>query len=247
MKRILFTFVTFLVFVCSAQAETKNLHIALGGGYPPFYFFDENQLPTGICIDIVNQVAHSMDITVQYESYPWKRMLNYGKEGKVDAVMPLFKTSEREKFLFFPATGLVEEDNSFFTASSNPINFSGNLADVIDHKISVIDKYSYGEEFDNTHFTNKTSTQNTEQIIKQVLSKRIDLGIGNSKVVTYFAKQLDVADKIRFLSPPVTINQLFIGFSKKKVDPDFVNRFNKQLQKLISSKTYTEIIQAYGF
>jgi polar amino acid transport system substrate-binding protein len=245
MKKALVLFVSFLAIACPAYAEVKQLHIGLSTGYPPFYFFDENKQPTGICIDIINQVAQSMNISVHYDSYPWKRMLNYGKEGKIDAVMPLFKTDEREQFLTFPELGLIDEDNNFFTHSSNTISYSGKLADVINYKIGVIDKYSYGKEFDNTDFTDKTIVQDTQQLILLVQKKRIELGLGNAKVVTYIAKKIDAADKIHFLSPPVTINSLFIGFSKKRVNQDFVNQFNKQLQKFKSTEAYTDIIQAY--
>lgn len=47
-------------------------------------------------------------------------MLQYSKEGEVDAVMPLFKTLEQEQFLLFPKTALIDEDNRFFTTASNP-------------------------------------------------------------------------------------------------------------------------------
>lgn len=57
---------------------------------------------------------------VKFTGYPWKRMLQYGKEGEVDAVMPLFQTLEQEQFLLFPKTALIDEDNRFFTTASNP-------------------------------------------------------------------------------------------------------------------------------
>jgi polar amino acid transport system substrate-binding protein len=245
MKKTLLIFVSLFALTCPANAELKQFHIGLSTGYPPFYFFDENKRPTGICIDIVNQVAQAMNISVQYESYPWKRMLNYGEDGKVDAVMPLFKTDEREQFLTFPETGLINEVNSLFTSNSNTIRFSGKLTELINHKIGVIEKYSYGKEFDNTDFTNKTIVHDPKQLILLVQHNRIELGLGNSKVIKYISKKMDAADKIHFLNPPVAINPLFIGFSKKSVDQDFVNQFNKQLQKFKASKAYTEIIQAY--
>jgi polar amino acid transport system substrate-binding protein len=245
MKKTLVIFVSLLALACPAYAEVTQLHIGLSTGYPPFYFFDDNKQPTGICVDIINQVAQAMNISVQYNSYPWKRMLKYGKEGKVDAVMPLFKTDEREQFLTFPGAGLINETNNFFTSSSSTIKYSGKLTDVIDYKIGVIDKYSYGKKFDNTDFTDKTLVKAPEQLIQLVLHKRIELGLGNSKVLSYHANKMDAADKIHFLSPPVTIDPLFIGFSKKRVDQDFVNQFNNQLQKLKESKAYAEIIQAY--
>jgi polar amino acid transport system substrate-binding protein len=245
MKKALVIIVVFFAIACPAYAEVTQLHVGLSTSYPPFYFFDENNQPTGICIDIVNQVARSMNLSVQYDSFPWKRMLKYGKEGRVDAVMPLFKTQERQEFLDFPETGLVDEANSFFTSTSNPIKYSGKLTDVINRKIGVIDTYSYGKEFDNTDLTDKTTVQDVNQLILLVQNKRIELGLGNSKVISYYAKKNNAADKIHFLSPPVTINPLFIGFSKKRVDQGFVDEFNMQLQNFKATKAYTDILQAY--
>ena len=245
MKQVLIALISFIVIACPSYAEVTQLHIGLSTGYPPFYFFDENNQPAGICIDIISQVAQSMNLSVQYSSYPWKRMLKYGKEGKVDAVMPLFKTDEREQFLIFPETGVIEEADHFFTATSNAINYSGEINELVNHKIGVIDNYSYGKIFDNTNFTDKTIVQDPKQLIQLVLHKRIELGIGNSEVISYLAKKMGVANKIHFLSPPVTIDPLFIGFSKKSVDQQFVNKFNKQLQNFKATKAYLEIIQAY--
>lgn len=245
MKKALVIFICFFAMSCPTYAEVSQLHVGLSTSYPPFYFFDKNDRPAGICIDILNQVARSMNISVHYDSFPWKRMLKYGKEGKVDAVMPLFKTAERETFLYFTETGLVDEANSFFTSSSNPIQYSGKLADVIDRTIGVIDTYSYGEAFDNTEFTNKTIVQDANQLILLVRNKRVELGIGNSKVISYYARKSNTADEIHFLSPPVTINQLFIGFSKKRIDQDFVHKFNRQLKNFVATKAYEEILQSY--
>ncbi len=245
MKKALFLIISFIAISCTAQADTTRLHIGISTGYPPFYYFDENKQPTGICVDIIRQVADAMNITVQYDSYPWKRMLSYGKKGRVDAVMPLFKTAEREQFLLFPEVGLIDEDNTFFTTRSSAIKYSGKLTDIVDLKLGVIDKYSYGSEFDSVGFKNKMIANDTEQLILLVQKKRIDLGIGNSKVIIHAAKKMGAADRIRFLSPPVTVSPLFIGFSKKTVDPGFVKRFNEQLQKFKTSKAYAEIIRAY--
>jgi polar amino acid transport system substrate-binding protein len=245
MNKTFVVFVLFFTMTCPAYAEVAMLHVGLSTGYPPFYFFDENKQPTGICVDIINQVAQSMEITVEYDSYPWKRMLSYGKEGVVDAVMPLFKTDEREQFLYFPETGLIDEANHFFTSSSSAIEYSGKLVDVVDHKIGVIDNYSYGTKFDKMEFTDKTLVQDPKQLILLVQRQRVDLGLGNSNVISYLAKKMNAADEIHFLDPPVTISPLFIGFSKKQVDQDFVNRFNRQLEKFKATRAYTKIIQAY--
>ncbi len=103
MRHGLLIIVSILVLAATAHAEVKKLHIGISTGYPPFYFFDKNGQPTGICIDILNQLARAMNISVRY---PWKRLLNYAKEGKFDAVLPLFKTARAREISHLSRDGV---------------------------------------------------------------------------------------------------------------------------------------------
>lgn len=247
MKKKLFSLILSLfLFVSNASADVSHLLISVSTGYPPFYFFTEDKQPAGICIDIIDQVAQKMGIAVEYVSYPWKRMLQYGRAGEVDAILPLFQTAEREQFLYFPAEALAIEENRFFTSTSSALEYSGRLADIIDHSVGVIDDYSYGREFDNLKFSGKTVVMSQEQLIRLVLHQRVDFGIGNSKVIRYAAQRMGNAEQLRFLSPPVTSEPLFIGFSKKKIGPDFVARFTEALHEFKSTDAYFAILRTYG-
>ena len=230
----------------SLSAEDKVLHVGISTGYPPYYFYDDSQKPVGICVDILNHVAEQLDISVQYTSYPWKRLIHNGKEGIVDAIMPLFKTPDRQLFLIFPENNLIMESNNFFTLTSNPLTYSGNLDDVVEYSVGVVESYSYGEEFDKKSIPQKTVAKTGEQLLQQVLNKRVDIGIGNSMVITYLANQTNAADKIKFLSPSVTESPLYIGFSKKTTSVDFVTKFNKSLQEFKATKAYSVIIEKYN-
>lgn len=247
MKKSILSFILCLLLLASnAYAEISQLKIGISSGYPPFYYFSEDNQPTGICIDIIDEVSLQMGIAVEYISFPWKRMLQYGKSGDVDAVMPLFQTPERDQFLFFPAEYLAIEENRFFTAAASPSAYTGKLEDILDHSVGVIDGYSYGRKFDSLTLKEKTVVMTQEQLIQLVLHQRVDFGIGNSKVIGFAAKQMGKAEELRFLSPPVTAEPLFIGFSKKKIEPDFVASFSEALREFKASAAYTEILQKYG-
>ena len=208
MKRF---FIALLILILPglSHAEPTRLHIGISSGYPPYYFFDKEQNPSGICIEIIGHVAQKLQIEVYYSSFPWKRMIHNGKEGIVDAIMPLFKTKERSSFLIFPASSLIREDNRFFTLKARELSYSGNLDDVADYHIGVIDGYSYGQEFDtNKAIKNKAIAKGEDHLIQLVLNQRVDMGIGNSMVITYMAAQKNLSEKIQFLSPPVVENPL---------------------------------------
>ena len=245
MKKILLIIILIGLLPNFIYAEDQSLHVGISTGYPPFYFFDDNQKPTGICIEVIQHVAKQLNISVQFSSYPWNRMIHNGKEGYVDAVMPLFKTSERERFLIFPETEIIMEDNSFFTLKSKTLNYSGELNDITNRHIGVVENYSYGEAFDKKNIKHKTIAESEDQLILLVLNKRVEMGIGNTMVITYFASKRDAADKIKFISPPVTENPLYIGFSKKKVSAEFVIQFNKSLREFKFSKDYRAILKKY--
>lgn len=159
--------------------------------------------------------------------------------------MPLFKTSEREFFLTFPETEIIMEDNSFFTLKSKILNYSGDLNDITNRHIGAVENYSYGEAFDKKNIKHKTIAESEDQLIQLVLNKRVEIGIGNTMVITYFARKKDVADRIKFLSPPVIEHPLYIGFSKKKIPTEFVTQFNKALIDFKLSKEYVAIIGKY--
>lgn len=109
MKKFLFLLLLIVALPNFIYAEDKPLHVGISTGYPPFYFFDDNEKPTGICIEVINHVAKQLNISIQFSSYPWNRMIYNGKEGYVDAIMPLFKTSEREQFLIFPENSIFHK------------------------------------------------------------------------------------------------------------------------------------------
>ncbi len=70
------------------------------GFYPPYDMVIDNTL-TGFHIDLINAVADQLQITITFETYPWKRAVEMLKNGKVDAVTYMSKTAEREQFGYF--------------------------------------------------------------------------------------------------------------------------------------------------
>ena len=245
-----FSAAVFLVFIlqfcCGAQlAWARTIIVGTSTGYPPYYYLEKGQLK-GICVDIVNEVSNRMGIVIKYEQYPWKRMLYFGKTGKVDAVMPLFKTKERQQYLYFLNNRLAYEENNFFAYKKSNIDFTGSLMALRFYKIGVVKDYSYGENFDQAAYLSKIEVYSDEALLKMFSFKRFDLGIGNRSVILYHAHQLGIANQIEFLQPAVTRNPLYIGFSKKREHKRLAETFSKELEAFQSTPGYMEILKAFG-
>ncbi len=248
MKRTMFRIMLALflfISVSSATAVPKELIIGKPDtDYPPFHWTDGNGNITGICPAVISEAAELIGIhKITYKKYPWKRMLENAESGNVDAVMPLFKTPERTKYLFFPEEELAYEVNVFFTLQNSDIRYSGDFKDLKLYRIGSIRGYSYGSLFDNAGFKLEYAI-NEEMLLNKLKANRYQIGIGNILVLKHFAREMGLAIKI--LKPYVSRDPLFIGFSKIKNNKNFVNDFSGAIHKLKLTEKYLDIVSKYS-
>lgn len=246
MKHFILRLILFLCLIpFSYNVKASDLTVGVSSGYPPYYFESKGKF-TGICIDLVNAVAHEIGIKVHYEAYPWKRLLHNAKTGKIDAIMPLFRTQEREKYLYFEGLDLIHETNNLFISAQSPTSYQGSFEDLSQYKIGVIIDYSYGEKFDNFAFPEKIVTRNEQHLISMFLHNRYDIGIGNRYVIHYYANEAGVAENIKFLDPPITQEMLYLGFTKSRPAITLAEKFAEALGRIKKRAEYQNIINRYG-
>ncbi len=233
------------VFRQPIALQAGELVVGTSTGYPPYYFVEDGKLK-GICVEVVNQTAHLLGMQVVYKQYPWKRLLKYGKSGKVDAIMPLFKTAAREQFLVFPDIEITLEENSFFTRKGSGIKFTGALRDLAGHPIGIVVDYSYGKAVDTADYLKKIVTKNDLNLMQMFKFKRFAIGLGNRQVVRYFARKTGGIEDLVFLEPPITKAPLYIAFSKAKGHEELAAAFSKALGKFKNIRAYQKVLTAYG-
>ncbi len=219
--------------------------IGVSTGYPPYYYMQDGQL-VGICIDLADRVADSLGLRISYRHYPWKRLLLNAQRGTVDAIMPLFRTKEREAYLYFEGLALVAEENRFFTWKQAPIVYDGAFEPLQPFTIGVVAGYSYGRRFDAFTGLTTVTTKNDHHLVKMFKHKRFDIGIGNKDVVMFNARQEQIADRIQFLDPAVTKSSLYIGFSEAAAAERLAERFAVALDQLKATPAYRSILEKYG-
>lgn len=239
---ILFFTCCWALFVIPARAE--SLLVGISTGYPPYYYTENGKL-TGFCVELVEAVAQRIGMAVEFRPFPWKRLIMSGENGTIDAVMPLFKTAEREKFLFFEGLALAYETNQFFTAKDSTIVYEGTLDAIKPYRIGTVEEYSYGENFDKTEFPNKILSKDDQHLFKLLVHNRIDIGVGSRSVIQYYADLSGEADQIRFLTPPITKEILYIGFSKNRVNGELPKNFANALKEFKTSPRYSLLLDKY--
>jgi polar amino acid transport system substrate-binding protein len=228
-----------------AKANERNITIGISTGHPPYYFYHNGQA-TGVCVDVLHRVAQDLNITISYKNYPWKRLLSSAQQGQVDGIMPLFRTAERESYLHFDGLDIASETNSFFTWKDSEIIYDGSFQSLAPYPLGVVSEYSYGKDFDNSNEFTKVVTQSDQHLIEMFKFKRFSIGVANQGVTKFYAKKEGIAEKIQFLSPVISKEQLYIGFSKIRGHELLAKEFAQSLKKLKETGVYQKILRKYG-
>lgn len=245
MKKLIASFVLTLLTIIivspvfPADEAATPLIILRAGDWAPYHFSDNGTLK-GHLIEIIKQASEASGIPITINTIPnWNRCIELMKRGRADAIFPIFKTADREIYLNFYDTAILDtEQDFFFTAAQNPIGFSGDLKKLRGYIIGTVRGYSYGDAFNNADYLNKIPTINETSLITLLLTgNRYDLIIGDQKVLTTIAAEKGVLEKIKVTGPPVVEAPLYLGFSNR-VTPRTAKQFADSIARVRQTFTY---------
>ncbi|HDO1314194.1 substrate-binding periplasmic protein [Aeromonas veronii] len=231
----------------SVYALPKSIVVGVQHDYPP-YIYEENGEMKGISIELAEAAFSNIGISVSYKKYPFPRMLEYGRSGKVDAIMLVFKTPERESYLFFPEHDLYTEENFLVTRKNFQISYNGDLRTLRNHTVGVIRGFSYGDSFDQATFIKRDESLDDKMLLKKLLANRYDVAVGSKIAIIYQADRLSAKDDIVFLEPSLFEKKsLYIAFSKNVIENKALYiQFSSALEKLKESGEYEKTMEKYG-
>ncbi len=170
------------------------------------------------------------------------------KEGKADAFANVIKTSEREEYMTYYENELIDDTNSFIVRNNSNISWMGNLHSMEIYTIGVMKSYSYGKTFDAASFLNlDDSEKNTESsLLNKLLDGELDVIIAGNLILKGIATKTENIDKIKFLSPDVSTDPVYIAFSKAKGNDKIAWDFSNALKSFRNTSEYKKILKKYG-
>ena len=104
--------------------------------YAPFSFIDKTGKPSGLDIDVLEAIAVSSGIKLNFQLSRWDNALSYIQSGKTDIIVGIIFSEEREKFLDFTIP-IHTEYYSIFIRKDLPFK---DLSNLYDYKLVVLDK-----------------------------------------------------------------------------------------------------------
>ena len=233
-----------LLFTNNLMAKEYKIAIS---NWTPYEYINENQEEKGININIIKAVAKSLNWKIKFYNRPFTRCLLEVEKGKMDAIMSVFKTPEREKFLYFPTEHINSDITILFTHKDSKLKYNGNLKSLSGLEVALERDNSYGKKFDNADYLIKQKAPNSHRLVSVITSKRYPVGIHSYYALIALAKELNSIDTIKILSPPVSKDKLYIAFTKAK-GPSYeklAQDFSEALKNFKTTPEYREIMQDY--
>ena len=214
-------------------------------GYFP-YNYTENGIRKGFTIDVVNYFEANSNYDFEFIILPWPRALYLVAQGKVDLVLTLFKSKEREQTYHFIEPSYANEANQLFSLSDQNINFTGKLSQLTPYAIGTIREYSYGESFDQANYLTKLPALTEEVLLKLLVSKRIDVAISNPLTFNNLIIEQNLENKVVAIKPYVEITPVYLALTRVREDSAKIAKdLGVLTQKLQASNYYQALLNKY--
>lgn len=221
---------------------------------PPLAFTDEDGEITGILVDSIREAIRRTGHDVEFKIYPWKRVLQQVAKGHADGAFNAGKNEERQVWSRYHDSVLIDETYVFF--SKEPMALSRKLEEAPNLRVGIQLGYYYGERFDqmleDPPFQSLEVSQTIPRNLKLLNADRTHVFIGDLLPTMHYIKELGLQDDIHVVRNKETGHPLvvstsptYVAFSKLRVDPAYVETFNRALESVKADGTFDAILDNY--
>lgn len=220
--------------------------------YPPFFIQDQNGQWGGLSIELVEALLNETEFTPLYKPLPFARGLKSMQQGKIDIMLNMTITKERQEFMHFLGPQL---DESIFLVVQKGSNFSITQLDdlkKLPKPIGVERGKVYADAFETKRATDKDFRRRLEEVTevdrneKKLRANRISGFLGYGYNVFYQIRTNPLYKN--FSVHPFLINQnwVYFGFSKKTVSKEQLQMFQQAFNKASKKDVFKAIRLKYS-
>jgi polar amino acid transport system substrate-binding protein len=208
--------IVFVIFSVSASLNCvaqESIILAVENSWPPY----ANENGSGISKEIIQTAYNSVNVKVEFIVVPYARAVLMAENGEVDGVFNVTKQKSTIDILNFGEAPILQASASFYYHKNSEMNF--NSVNDIPKEISVgvIIGYGYGHNYQkNKDRFVKVEVSKQEQLIKLLMSKRIDMAIMYDDVVTAKLSKMGFSQHDIKKGDVNHIIDIYVAFSKKK-------------------------------
>ena len=251
-KRILYLLI-FLLFslpLSAARQEPVCDKLLVGGSHrwiPVSFLEKDGQSPSGIGYDLIKHIAGQLHLELDINpQLPWKRALQYLKNGQLDVVSALYWTKERSLFFHYTQAYFYNEPRIFVL--KDKVFPYQKFEDLIGLTGVVPTGGSFGEAFD--RFARENQLELHEVNSKRLMIKALINGVADYFIQDHldalsYLKLQHLDSEIIALPNPVSVTPVHFAISKKSPCAASLAKINREIVRAKENGTLASIIQHY--
>lgn len=234
----------------STVAERREGVIVIAGpdSFPAAYE-DEGKL-TGYMVDVLQEAFRRLGLVIEVRLVPWARCLAEARAGRIDAIFPTQRTSDREQYLDFTNTPMFVERQAFFARTGSVAPSVSTPADYAELSLALVTGVSYGGAIDQAladgmlHLI--TRKEDALSLVRLLVGNRVLLIAAERQAVLGSAQKLKALQQIQELAPSIQSVPNFLAFTRQRDFSSIRDSFSAAMQSMISDGTYQRILDRYS-
>ena len=236
---ILFFFGGIIYFRKSTQISNdrkKTLRVGINAEIEPFVFLENNKF-IGFDVDLINAIAHELDVTIEFRNMPFDTLIPGLQLGTISlAISAITPTSEYQKQLLF-TTSYFDDKNPFIIITHKHRKDITNFNDLVDKEVAVCEDFAtdfYLSSKPNITIKRFASISESFAALK---NNQVDAFVTIKKTIKPFLK--DHKHDFVIIKIPETQADYAIAVSKKY--PDLQTSIQRVLDKFAKDDTLRDL------
>lgn len=199
-------------------SETKIITITGHPDYNPVTYQDKNRNSIeGIAVERLRKAVEKMGYKLKsVYTGTWARAQEEVKIGRIDILLPPYKTDERMSWLEFQEKPFMMDETAIFVRKNRSIKFN-ELSDLLKYRGVAIINDSFGDEFDkfDREKLKLKRLASTEQCFRFLLKERADFLVAGLYAGNRVLESMREKENFIVLPKRVIITGMYAGISKK--------------------------------
>lgn len=233
-----------LIFILALIFQTHSETVTITGHpeYAPVVWQDADGKLHGTSVSLVRKALNNIGYTAQFlASDTWARAQKDVNSGRVDILLPPYRTPIREKTMVYSDKPLFMDKTVLFHKKGRVIKFK-NFTDLKKYKGIAIRNDSFGKKFDDIDKKHKLLKRlsKSNQSFKFLILGRADYFVAGYNAGLVIASQMGIMDQLSVHEQVITEAGMFSPISKKSKfnNSKFKKLFFNELNRLKKSKGY---------
>ena len=211
--------------------------------FPPFTYAADDGSAAGIEVEVMQEVARRLGMTIEINILPWPRMLSMMRSGELDCMFAAFFTQERNEYMQFTHIPLHVSRLGVYTHRAGVFPLA-RLEDLRGRRIGLIRDFRTIPALDDAlargDFAEVVIGTSFRNLFDQLAARRIDVVVVNHQVAEHILGEIGKHDIVE-LPHALSSNSAFLTFTRQRPFDTLVPKINYALFEIIADGTYARL------